>query len=130
LPEAVSAAVFSRDYTMIAAAFGKQVRFWTVADGKEGTTLTLPTAAASLSFSTDKTKLATTGADGWARVWDVATGRELESYPQGAPQRSVVYLPNNSGIITGGNDKTATFHPIRLQRVIEVAKVPVRGIAL
>src|SRR5206468_2044276 len=98
----------SRDYTTIAAAFGKQVRFWTAADGKEGTTLTCPTAPSSLSISPDKTKLVTAHADGWTRIWDVATGRELESYPQGSPQRAVAFLPAGTSIITAGDDKTAT----------------------
>ena len=82
LPDAVTAVAVSRDGVEVGAAAGSTVTIWKVADGKETATLRHPAEVASLWFSPDKTKIATAAADGFARVWDAATGKELESFPQ------------------------------------------------
>ena len=116
LPDAVSAVAVSRDGLQVGAAAGKTVKAWTVADGKEVTTLTHPAEVAALSFSGDKSKIATAAADGLSRIWDAATGQELQAYPHAGAVRAVVYHPSASVIVSGGADKTATVETLNFAR--------------
>ncbi len=58
------------------------VKVWNVADGKEIATLTHPGEVLSLAFSPDKARLATGAADKQTRLWELATGKELQFFPQ------------------------------------------------
>jgi WD40 repeat protein len=129
LADPVTAVAFSRDYTQVGAAAGKVVKVWTVADSKEVLTLTHPTAVLSVSFSPDKTKIATGAEDTWARVWDVAAGKELQAFPLLGPVRSIVFHNNNNTVISGST-KTVGFHTISAQRVIAAAAGPIRALAI
>ncbi len=129
LADPVTAVAFSRDYTQVGAAAGKVVKVWTAADGKEVLILTHPAAVLTLSFSPDKTKIATGADDGWARVWDVATGKVLQAYPLAGPVHAVVFHNNNNTVISG-SPKTVGFHPLSAVRVIAAAAGPIRAIAV
>src|SRR5207302_1761894 len=85
--DAVSAVAFSRDFTQVGAAAGKVAKTWNLADAKELLTLTHPANVTSLSFSVDKAKVVTGSDDNLVRVWDVATGKELESFTRGGAVR-------------------------------------------
>src|SRR5205823_1164547 len=83
-----------------------------------------------LSFSVDKTKIVTGAADNLARIWDVATGKELESFTHAGPVRSVIFHNNNTAIVTGSAVKTVTVHTVSATRVIPAAAAPIRALAL
>jgi WD40 repeat protein len=129
LQDPVSAVVFSRDFSQIGAGAGKIVKVWTV-DGKEVLTLVHPADVKGLSFSVDKTKLVTGAADGLARIWDLATGKELQAFSHAGPVDSVVFHNNNTAIVSGSADKTVVVHSLSAVRVIPVATVPIRSLAI
>ncbi len=130
LPATATAATFARDYSQLAAASGKQIKVWNAADGKELATLESPAEVKSLSFNGDKTRLASAGADGNVRVWDVVAKTELVFFPHaGGAVEAVAFHPNNTNVIAGGADKTALIHTITLNRVIAVGS-PVRGLGI
>jgi WD40 repeat protein len=126
LPAPVPAATFSRDFTQIAAASGKQVKLWNAADGKDIATLEGPADVKALNYNGDKSRLATAGADGQVRIWDLATNKELVFFPHtdGAVE-AVLFHANNTNVIAGGADKTATVHTIGVAKML-LAGSPVR----
>src|SRR5262249_62031474 len=80
---------------------------------KEVRSRTHPANVVSVSFSVDKTKVATAAADSLVRVWDVATQQELQSFPHaGGAVKGVVVHTNNTNVVAGGADKTVTVHAI------------------
>src|SRR6266851_4971897 len=95
-PAAIRSIAFSRDGTRIAAASqDKMVRVWNPATGEllrtfepqgfvhfnQGKTFVEPIALPQLAvdFSPDGRKIATAGADRIVWVWDIGTGKELQS---------------------------------------------------
>ena len=92
-------------------------------------TLTHPADVDSLSFNPDKTKLVTGAADNLARIWDVATGQELQFFAHAGAVRGVAFHNNNTTIVTGSVDKSVMVHVLAATRVI-VTGSPVRGLTL
>jgi WD40 repeat protein len=131
LPAPVTTASFSRDFTQIAAASGKQVKTWNAADGKDIATLDGPADVKALNYNADKTRLATAGADGMVRVWDLAVNKELVFFPGATPgpMETVLFTPNGVNVIAGGADKTATVHTIGIARMLVVGS-PVRALTI
>ena len=95
-PAGIRSIAFSPDGTRIAAASqDRVVRVWNTATGEllrtfepqgfvhfnQGKTFIEPIALPQLAidFSPDGTKIATAGADRIVRVWDLATGKELQN---------------------------------------------------
>jgi WD40 repeat protein len=129
LPEAVTAVALSRDGALIGAAAGKTVKVWT-GEGKDVLTLTHPAAVSGLSFSADKTRLATSAADSWTRVWDLANGQEIQAFPHGGPVRGVAFHPtNNNLLVAGGADKTVYVHTITHSHLL-VPGTPINSLAV
>ena len=56
----------------------------------------------ALSFSVDKARIATGAADKQTRVWDVASGKELEFFAHDGAAGAVVLHPNNKDLVYGG----------------------------
>jgi WD40 repeat protein len=89
-----------------------RIELWDVESGKKVRTLIGDSfrRASMLVFSADGTKLATAGSDNWGgdhavRVWDLATGKELNPRDgHGAPVTSVAVSPNGSTVATAGRD--------------------------
>ncbi len=129
-PDPVRAAVFSRDFTQVGAAVGKSVKVWNVADGKEVLTLPHPAEVAALSFSADKTRIATAAADKQTRLWDAATGKELQFFAQPGAVQTVLYHPNNAAILSGGTDKVVSIDAPAIQRLIPAATAPLHALTL
>jgi WD40 repeat protein len=127
---AVSAVVYSRDFTQFGAVIGQAVKIWNSADGKE--VLTLPHAAAvtSLSFSPDKTKLVTGAADNLTRVWDLTSGKELQAFRHAGPVLSVFFHNDNKTVISGGADKVVSVDTVSAIRAIQPSTAPLRAVAV
>src|SRR5204862_290277 len=90
-----------------------------VADGKEALAIEMPQAAAAVSFNSDKTRLATANADGKARVWDVATKAEAQSFLHTGAVTGVAFHPTTAtALVSGGADKTVGIHTVSLARLI------------
>jgi WD40 repeat protein len=89
-----------------------RIELWDVEGGKKVRTLAGDASrrASRLVFSPDGMKLATAGSDNWGgdhaiRVWDVATGKELNPWDaHGAPVTSVAVSPDGRTIATAGRD--------------------------
>jgi WD40 repeat protein len=119
LPEAVHAVAFNRAGTQIAAAAGKTTIVWNAADGKEVRKPEHPADVTGLSFSADGTRLATGAADNEVRVWELATGQELQAFVHAGPIRNVTYHPNNNALLFSSSaDKTIALHTMTLTRVL------------
>ncbi len=130
LPESVRAVAFNRAGTQTAAAAGKTAIVWNAADGKEVRKLEHPAEIASLSFSADGTRLATAAADNQVRVWELATGHELQAFFHDGPARAVAFHPNNNGLlISGSADKTVALHTTTVARVLSTG-APLRSVAV
>jgi WD40 repeat protein len=129
-PEPVRAAVYSRDFTQVGAAVGKNVKVWNPADGKELLTLPHPAEVAALSFSADKARIATAAADRQTRVWEAATGKELQFFAQTGPVLTVLYHPNNTAILSGGVNKLVNVDSPAIQRLVPAATAPLHALTL
>lgn len=106
---------FSTDVSKIATVSAdKTARVWTVADGKQQTSVPLAGVPQACALSPNGLRLAVAFAEGAVqrvRVYDVATGRELQSFPDAAAAvRSLTFLADNRTLLVAGDDKAITIH--------------------
>jgi WD40 repeat protein len=59
-----------------------------------------------VAFAPDGKSYVTAGQDGFARVWDADSGRELQSLPHSALQVAVAFSPDGQLLAVGGRDKS------------------------
>lgn len=128
LADPIKFAAFNRDFTQIGVAAGKLVKVFNLADGKEIASLSHPADASSLSFTVDKTRLATGAADKLTRIWDLATGKELQFFPQDDAVAAVIYTPQNTVISAAG--KSARLDTPSAVRAIQVDAGPIHSLAV
>jgi WD40 repeat protein/serine/threonine protein kinase len=83
-----------------------EVYLW---DARHGTRLHTLTghggAVLGVAFSPDGTRLATASLDRTVRLWDVATGKELQQLPHAHWVRSVAFSPDGKFLASGGGEE-------------------------
>ena len=112
------AVAFSRDGNAVAAAAGKQVKIWTINDGKETPLPELPSVVASVNFSPDRSKLLAGLDDGTAWVIDLGTSLPLQFLPSAGKVSAVLFHPNQPIVLTVGTDHLIARHPLLVQRQV------------
>lgn len=132
--EPVQAIALSRDSALAAAASGRVAKIWNVADGKEVAAFTHLADVTSLVFSADKSKLLTGSTDNLARIWDLTTRQEIESFAQNpngnGTVRAVALHPNNNQAIIAGSEKAAVIHSLSVMRVVPASSAPIRSLSV
>jgi len=123
LAAAGQAVTISRDGNTVAAAAGKQVKIWTISDGKEATLPDLPSQVASLNFSPDRAKLAAGLEDGTVWICDLATAQPVQFLPSVGKVSAVLFHPNQPILLTVGSDRQVVRHPLLLQRYLQDANL-------
>lgn len=124
----IKAVTFSKDFARVGVASGKNVIVWTVADGKEVARLAHPADVLSLSFNADGTRIATGASDKQTRVWESATGKEMQFFPQEDAVDAVVALPTNVFLSAAG--KVTRLDTSAILRQIAVDSGPVHALTL
>ncbi len=114
------ALALTRDNTGVAAAFGKEVVLWALADGKELAKLSQPADVLSLNFNADKSRVLLGRGDNIAVLVEVATGLPVQAYSHAGPVRGVIAFPNGPTVLTASSDKTIAISPITCTRVVPV----------
>jgi WD40 repeat protein len=86
----------------------KTIRIWDPMTGKEQTVLTYSDRPLGVAFSADGKYLLSGNADGIARLWDVATGKEIRRFTgHTAFVNGVAFSPDGKYALTTSNDHTA-----------------------
>jgi WD40 repeat protein len=118
LAAAPAALALSRDNQTLAAGVGKEVRLWTLADGKEAGKLLQAGDVLALSFNADKSRIAIGRSDNVAVLVEVATGNVVQAFPHAGPVRGVAAHPGGQSVITASGDKTVQVSPVTCTRVV------------
>jgi WD40 repeat protein len=105
-------ATLSMDGSRAASVRADEVQLYGGPEMTPGPTLAHPQAT-SASFSEDGTRVATTGGDGVARIWDVGTARLLRSISQPGAVTKATFSSDGGQILTAGEDKTARVFDVR-----------------
>lgn len=124
----IKAVTFSRDFLKIGVASGKVVKVWNIGDAKELATLTHSADVLSLSFSPDNARIVTGSADKQSRLWDVATGKELQFFAQDDAVDAVVHLANN--VIVSAAGKASRVETASILRSILADAGPTQALAI
>jgi len=89
-----------------------------------------PAAVRSVQPSANGTRIAAASDDGFIRVWDVVTGRELERFGAHAgPVSCVAFVPDNLRVVSGGSDASVREWRISATRVIAAHEAPITGLS-
>ena len=120
----------SRDNLTLAAAVGKDVLLWTLADGKEVGKLTQTADVLSLSFNADKTRLLVGRADSLAVLVEVATGVVVQSFIHAGAVRGVVAHPTTAAVITASADKSVIVSPVGCTRIVPLGAGKPAGVVM
>jgi WD40 repeat protein len=67
------------------------------------------------SWSPDGEMIITSGTDGTARIWDVATGDTIAIFSQGHEMRAASFSPDGARVITAADDGTAAIRELPRQ---------------
>jgi WD40 repeat protein len=122
LGRVTAVAVHPEGKLIATATAGGDVRLWPASGGVPTAALAGETAATSLQFSADGSRLAAAYSDGSVRIWDPSTAnmlRRLLPHPRGA--RVVALSPDGLTVAGGGDDGV-------IQLVDAETETPVRRI--
>ena len=129
-PSPVGGLAVSPDGKLLAAAddLGR-LRFWTIADQTELTTVSGHTGAIhDVQFSADGTRLATAGADNSVRVWQSpAASTEVATHAK--PVTALAISPASSRLISTGADGSVTIHDTSAPAGKPLAQIAADGTA-
>ncbi len=129
LADPIKFAAYNRDFTQVGAATGKVVKAWNVADGKELLNIAHPADVLALSFSVDKTRLATGSADKRTRVFDATSGKELQFFQQDDAVAAVTFIGKNEAVVSAGG-KTPRLDTLAIARMISADTGPIYSLAV
>lgn len=103
-PDSVIAVAFSSDARYLASSAGNYAYIYDAHSGAQLQKLAHPALAWALNFSPDGRFLATSSFDGYARIWDVATGQEVSRFLHGDRERvyGVRFSPDGKLLTTAG----------------------------
>jgi WD40 repeat protein len=141
-----SVAVTADNKTIVSGSLDQTVRLWPVDlpedaeadEAVEGEVVKLdplavyahPAPVRSVQRSANGTRIAAASDDGFVRVWDVVTGRELERFGGHAgPVSSVAFVPDNLRVVSGGADASVREWRISATRVIAAHEAPITGLS-
>ncbi len=141
-----SVAVTADNKTIISGSLDQTVRLWPVdlpdeaaaAEAVDGEVIKLdplgvyahPAAVRSVQPSANGTRIAAATDDGFVRVWDLATGRELERFGGHAGSVSgVAFVPDNLRVVSGGADASVREWRISATRIIAAHEAPITGLS-
>src|SRR5262249_19323765 len=71
------------------------------------TAVDVPVSVTKVRFSPDGRRVAAAGADGMARVWDCANGKEITQVRHGAPMLHLAFSADGGRLVTAGEDGAA-----------------------
>jgi RNA polymerase sigma factor (sigma-70 family) len=102
------------DGSVVASAAGRTVYLWEAATGKPRTHVSFPAAVHALWFAPDGKHVAVGGNDGFVRVVDLASGKEVHHFLAHQPQPrdyytgvyGVLFLPDDRSLVSWGCDGT------------------------
>ena len=91
----------------------------------------VPVAITNVSLSGDASRLATSGDDGIVRIFDIASGQELERLVGHAgASHSIDFAADGKTILSGSEDKTGRLWTLAAQRVVVAHQGPASDLAL
>lgn len=144
--EVSSVSVMPDGKTIVTGSLDQSVRLWPVDLPEEPAAETPPvegeiikleplavlahtTPVHSVQTSANGTRLAVANADGFVRVWDVVTGRELERFSGHAGEvTGVAFVPDNLRVISGGVDGAVHEWRITATRLLAAHEGPVTSV--
>ena len=103
--DSVAAAIFSPDGTRVATASSdKTVRLWNAATGEPaGEVLPHDDAVTLVAYSPDGSRIAT-ACSASLRLWDAATGKQIERIIHEGPVQSVAFSPDGTRVMTTNSE--------------------------
>jgi WD40 repeat protein len=134
--DAVTGIAVSPDGTrVIASSADKTVRLWNFADAAADAAalppITLAAPVRSLAISPDGTRLAASGDDGPVRVFDLPSGKELESLPaHGGAATSLSFAADSRTLASTGPDKTIRIGSLTAERVTAADPLKLHALAV
>ena len=118
----VKTVAFSPDHGGILATSGRAIVLYRLATGRPiGSPITVPGGADGLAFDAAGTVLATADGDGTARLWNIATGREIGPAIEASSSNgvnAVAFSPSGTVLATADGDGTARLWNVATHRQI------------
>ena len=109
------------------------LRLWDLASGKELRKFEGHTYAISaIAFSHDGKRIVSGSGDKTVRVWNAATGKQLQMFGQAQPVSSLALSADEKQLLTGSENKAASLWDLAAGKVVQniVGKGPVKAVAI